>query len=130
MIQAGTSPDFIPGKACNQILKIGIEIIGVLDGTVDPFIAQHVAAILHAAFKIMVYRIEAHLVPLLLLLDEFSGNCKACCAACSCCNCRVASACAGAEAATGSNNCSKAARSILPARRGSLSCAAATASAR
>ena len=49
-VQTGAAPDFIPREACDQVLEFCVEIVGVLDRTVDPRIAQHCAAVLHAAF--------------------------------------------------------------------------------
>ena len=48
MVEMRPGPDIAPGIARDQVLEIGVERIAVGDRFVDPFIAEHLAALGHA----------------------------------------------------------------------------------
>ena len=51
--QRRPAPDVVPGVAGDQALELGVEIARVVERLVDPGIAQHRAAVLHAAVEIV-----------------------------------------------------------------------------
>jgi hypothetical protein len=58
--QAGTAPDLVPGEARDQVLEVGVEVVGVVQRTLHPGVAKDTAAVVQAALEVVVDRIKAH----------------------------------------------------------------------
>src|SRR5438132_301571 len=54
MVEMRPGPDVAPGVARDQVLEIGVERVAVGDRFVDPFIAEHLAALGHAVVAALV----------------------------------------------------------------------------
>ena len=52
-VEPGPAPDVVPGIAGDEALELGVECVRVVQRLVDPGVAQHRAAILHAAVEVV-----------------------------------------------------------------------------